>query len=327
MTFNLCAIGNACIDIVAHVDDDFLRRWNFQKSICTYLELAPANKLETGLSSPQYIPGGGGANTAAWICALGGKSAFMGRVAADDIGARFLADMDERGIHFTGTPDTSEGAGSTRIFALLTPDSERTFAAYYGVQEQLSEKDLDEDSIRNSRFLFLDGYALNSSRGAETFLKAAQIAKDAGRTLVLSPSDLSILRKYGHVIEQLTPFTGVIVCNEQEAMFMANTDDLQAALEYLQSRYPCGAVTVNDKGSYAFDETGIHLIPACVPQGPVTDTNGAGDAFAGGFLYGLSIGHELQKAARLGNSCAAVIITHAGARPAFDDARRVVEAA
>lgn len=316
--FDFCGIGNACIDIVAKIDNDFLDSWNFQKSICTYLALDRADALEAALPSPEYIPGGCGANTASIIKALGGDAAFIGRVAKDDVGRRFLDDMAARGIYYTGKPDETPGAGSTRIFALITPDTERTFAAFYGVQEDLSEADLDAESIGQSRFMYLDGYALNSRRGGETFLKAAEISRAAGNKVVLSPSDLSILTKYPDVVAALTDVSDMIVCNAQEAKFIARTPDLNAALIELRTIFECGAVTDGDHGVHVFDANGIARVNAATPPSAVTDTNGAGDAFAGGFLFGLSRGMGMEKSARLGNRCAADIITHAGARPVRD---------
>jgi sugar/nucleoside kinase (ribokinase family) len=315
MTYDFCGIGNACVDIVAKVEDSFLEEWKFQKSICTYLTLDPANKLEAALPSPEYIPGGCGANTASIVSALGGKSAFIGRVAQDSVGQIFLDDMKARGIRYVGQPDTSEGAGSTRIFAMTTPDTERTFAAYYGVQEQLSIADLDIEALQNTKFLYLDGYALNSRRGEETFLKAAEITKEAGNRVVFSPSDLSILSKYDSVVASMMKVSDGIVCNTGEAMYLTREDTPERAIASLQKQFKFGGITSGAEGVYAFDKSHIQLIPATTPPGPVVDTNGAGDGFAGGFLYGLAQGYDVDRAAALGNSCAATIITHYGARP------------
>lgn len=316
--FDFCGIGNACIDIVARVDDKFLRDWEFEKSICTYLKLEPANALESALPSPQYIPGGCAANTAACISSLGGSAAFIGCIAQDSIGERFLKDMKDRNIRYTGKPRIEEGAGSTRIFAMTTPDAERTFAAFYGVQEDIHENDLDNHSITQSKFLYLDGYALNSKRGGEVFLKAAQISKEAGQSVAFTPSDLSILKKYGHHVDAIIKTTDVFLCNEQEAMFLSKAADLQGALKYLQNLFSIGAVTAGERGVYAFNKTSIRHAPASRPIEEIIDTNGAGDGFAGGFLFGLSRGYDIEKAAKLGNRCAAAIITHVGARPIHD---------
>jgi sugar/nucleoside kinase (ribokinase family) len=316
--FDLCGLGNSCIDIVANIDDDFLRRWNFPKSICSYLTLERADALEAALPSPAYIPGGCAANTAACVIALGGTASFMGRVAKDKIGEMSLRQMRELGIRYTGAPDTTPGAGSTRVFALITPDSERTFASYYGVQEDLSEKDLDEQAILNSRFMYLDGYALNSRLGKETFLAAAEIAHRGGNSVVFSPSDISILRNYPDAVSAVISVTDIIFCNEQEAQYMTGFGDIDSILTAFRARYSGGAITAGEKGAYVFDDRGVVLVPAVVPPGPVTDTNGAGDAFVGGFLFGLSRDMPIEKAGRLGNVCAASIITHPGARPVHD---------
>ena len=318
MAFDFCSIGNACIDIVARVDDAFLDRWQLTKSICTYLPLESADAMEAALPAPDYIPGGCGANTAAIVSALGGKSAFIGRVAADRIGEMFLHDMTARNIHYTGKPDTTPGAGSTRIFALITPDTERTFAAYYGVQEDLCEADVDEAVVSQSAFMYLDGYALNSRRGWETFLKAAEISKKAGKMVAFSPSDLSILQKYPQAVDSLCRVSDMALCNQQEAQFMTGTDNLPDALNALRSMFKGGAVTAGADGAYVFSDLGIRQVPAEMLPGPAFDTNGAGDAFAGGFLFGLVRGYDIEKAARLGNRCAAGIITHTGARPEHD---------
>lgn len=316
--FDFCGIGNSCIDIVASVDDAFLAQWKYPKSICSYLTLENADRLESALPSPQYIAGGCAANTASIITALGGSASFIGRVANDSIGAMFMDDLRKRGIHFPCKPDETPGAGSTRVFALITPDTERTFAAYYGVQEDLSVADLDEESIRQSKFMYLDGYALNSRRGAEAFLRAADIAHDAGQKTVLSPSDISILTNYPDAIVALEKVSDIILCSGQEAAHMTGKNDLLSSIADLQKRYAAGTVTAGAHGVYVFVDGTVTQIPAAIPPGPVTDTNGAGDAFAGGFLYGLAHNMSPPDAAALGNRCAAAIITHAGARPVHD---------
>lgn len=323
--YDFCGLGNSCIDIVGNIDDDFLRRWNFPKSICSYLNLQDADALELALPSPAYIPGGCAANTAACVIALGGTASFIGRIAKDKIGSMFLKNMAELGIRYTGVPDITPGAGSTRVFALITPDSERTFASYYGVQENLSEKDLDEEAILKSRFMYLDGYALNSRLGKKTFVAAAAIAHKGRNKVVFSPSDLSILRNYPDAVAAVVKATDVIFCNEQEAYFMTDKGDIDSALAAFRAHYKGGAITAGDKGAYVFDEQSVILVPAAVPLAPVTDTNGAGDAFVGGYLFGLARGMPIDKAGRLGNLCAASIITHAGARPVHDYKRFLAE--
>jgi sugar/nucleoside kinase (ribokinase family) len=312
---NLSAIGNACIDIVADVPENFLRERGFHKSICSYLSLEQADALEASLPSPLYIPGGCGANTASIVAALGGRASFMGKLSDDAIGRRFLNDLKERGIHFAGKAEFAPGKGSTRVFTFITPDRERTFAAYYGIQEDLSPSDIDAPAIRASRILYLDGYALNAAKGAEMFLKAAKIAREAGNRVAFSPSDISILENYPDAVRVLTPVTDIILCNEREALKFSGEIDLSKAIQYLSEAFPSGAVTVGEQGAWVFDSGQLELIPAAPLSTPIADMNGAGDAFSGGFLYGLSEGFSLEASAVLGNRCAAAIIGHTGARP------------
>lgn len=318
MTYDFCGIGNAGIDIIARVDEGFLLDWDFPKSICTYLDLETADALEAALPSPQYIPGGCSANTAAGVAALGGNACFIGRMADDAIGRRFLDDLKERGIAYSGTPDPAAGRGSTRIFTLVTADAERTFASYHGVQEDLSENDFDETFLRNSKFLCMDGYALTAGRSGEAFLKAAFISKVAGNIAVFSPNDLSILTTYADMVSALMQISSAILCNAQEAMHIAGSHNLPDVLRHMAGRFPLGAVTAGEAGVYAFQNGEVFHVPAATPPGPVMDTNGAGDAFASGFLLGLSRKYRIEDAASLGNRCAAAIITHAGARPVHD---------
>ncbi|MDB5492020.1 MAG: adenosine kinase [Micavibrio sp.] len=316
--FDFCGIGNACVDIIAKVDDLFLAEWNFPKGICTYLTLEDANRLEAALHNPEYIPGGCAANLAACFSSLGGTSAFMGRVADDKIGRIFLSDMEYWSIRYSGVPHPAQEAGSTRIFCLITPDGERTFASFYGVQEDLNDDDLDTEALQQSNILYLDGYALNAQRGGETFLKAAGIAKSAGHMIAFSPNDVSILEKYSGAVAAIMAFTDIILCNETEAMHMTGMETPDKAIEALRVSFPMGAVTQGHDGAVVFDAGNIARLPAQTPPGPIINTNGAGDNFAGGFLFGLEQGYSIEKAGILGTLCAAQVLTRSCARPGDD---------
>lgn len=316
---DLFGIGNACIDIVGNVDDAFLEAWKFPKAICSDLALERANHLEQALPSPRYIPGGCAANTTSVVVALGGRAAFAGRVADDPVGQIFINDMARRGVHYPCTPDAPESAGgSTRVFTMVTQDAERTFASYYGVQIKLCADDIDEEIAAQSRFIYLDGYALNAPGSIGAFLKAIRKTKDKGGRVVFAPNDLSILEKFPANIAQLAQLSDIIMCSTQEAAYMTGSADPKTAAIILRSRHKAGSVSNGAQGVYVFDESGLSHIPCAKPPAPVIDTNGAGDAFAGGFIYGLSHDMGLNKAAALGNLCAAHIITHAGARPVHD---------
>ncbi len=312
---DVCAIGTAGVDIVARVDDAFLERWNLPKSICSKMDFDQMQAIISVLPDARYYPGGCGANVAAGVAALGGKAGFFGKSAPDFMGDLFAEDMRVRGVYASFAIDTNDGAASTQIFALTTPDSERTFANFHGLKEDILPSDIDVPLIGQSRIVYLDGYVLNTAHGGESLLYAARAAKAAGRTIAFSPNDISVLTNHPHYAREIEAMADIILCNQQEAFFMAETQDTLEAIRHLKGLYSQGSVTVGEHGAYVFDRDNIHHVAPSAPPSPVTDTNGAGDAFAGGLLYGLSQHWDLSRAAALGNRCAAVIITMTGARP------------
>ncbi len=312
---DFCGLGNACIDIVVEVDETFLARHSLPKGICTYLTDDRAEEIDSALILPLFEPGGCAANTAVVVTSLGGEAAFMGRVANDEIGQLFMKSMDES--HVLYEPDLAPmvGRGSTRVYTFITPDADRTFATYYGEQEMLSTSDLNERAIRDARYTYVDGYALHSEYNRETFMTAIHWAHKAGNKAVFNPCDVSILNQYKDLCEALMDKVDILICNEVEARLITGIEKLDEAVKALSARFERGAVTAGAEGALIFNDKGITALPAHKPEAPIIDTNGAGDAFAGGYIYGLSQGMDDLRAARLGIFCASRIITQIGARP------------
>lgn len=313
--FDICSLGNACIDIVGEVDEAFLARHNLPKGICTYLTDDRAEDIDNALIDPAYVPGGCAANTAVVVSSLGGKAAFMGRVAEDDIGKLFIQSMKDNNILYEPDLAPMIGRGSTRVYTFVTPDADRTFATYYGEQELLSVSDLNKDAIAAARYILLDGYAMHSKYNTETFGTAIDWAHASGNKVVFNPCDVSILNQYPALCAVLMDKSDIIICNDTEAMMITGKDNAHDAAQALRPRFERGAVTMGAQGALAFGPDGIKALPAQKPDKPIIDTNGAGDAFAGGYIYGLSKGLGDERAARLGILCASVIITQIGARP------------
>lgn len=312
---DFCGLGNACIDIVVEVDETFLALHNLPKGICTYLTDDRAEEIDGALIAPVFEPGGCAANTAVVVTALGGTAAFMGRVAEDAIGKLFIQSMTDNQVAFTPDLAPMEGRGSTRVYTFITPDADRTFATYYGEQETLSVSDLNKNAISAAKFLYLDGYALHSKYNEETFLTAIDWAHQAGNQVVFNPCDLSILNQYPDLCAAIMQAADILICNDIEAMQITDAASAPEAVSLLQQRFVRGAVTRGAQGALVFDDACITPLPAFLPDKPIIDTNGAGDAFAGGYLYGLAQEFGDERAARLGILCASVIITQIGARP------------
>ena len=313
--FDIAGIGNACMDVVAFVDDDLLEKFGMKKGVCTYIDLPTAHRLYATLKNPQHIPGGCAANTAACLVSLGGSAAMLGRVAGDDIGQEIVARMTDAGIHFIKDENAAATPGSTRVFCLTTPDGQRTFAAYYGTGEHLTEKDIHLELLTDCRFLYMDGFAFAATGAHGAFLSAADTARRNGARIVFSPSDLTVIEKHATVVGAFLESCDIFLCNEDEANALTGAADITGILRALQKRGMTGAVTGGAKGAWVFNARSFHHIPAMPPGTTGIDTNGAGDHFAAGFLYGLLQKWPLEKCGRLGALCAADALTHPGARP------------
>ncbi len=310
-----CGLGNACIDIVVEVTPSFLENHRLPKGICTYLTDDRAEEIDGALVNPLFEPGGCAANTSVVITALGGRAAFMGRVAEDEIGTLFIKSMKDSHVRFEPDLAPLQGRGSTRVYTFVTPDADRTFATYYGEQETLSPGDLNQAAIREAKYLYLDGYALHSRHNKETFLTAIEWAHAAGNKVVFNPCDVSILKQYTDLCRELMDSIDVLICNDIEAMLITGAPNVREAVTALTARFGQGAVTSGPEGALIFNHGIVTHLPAHKPDAPIIDTNGAGDAFAGGYIYGLSQGLDDERAARLGILCASRIITQIGARP------------
>lgn len=312
--FDLAGIGNACMDIVAGVDDGLLPRFGLTKGICTGIDLQTAGKIYAALENPAYVPGGCAANTAACMASLGNTVALLGRAANDPLGDQIVAGMEKAEIYFSRDNDIPADPGSTRVFCLTTPDGQRTFASYYGTGENLNEKDMHVDVLANCKILYLDGFTFASRQAQTVFPQAAETARRNGARISFTPSDLTVIEKNPALVSLFVDSCDIFLCNDGEAKAIAGTEDITVMLRFFQKKGITGAITGGEKGAWVFDARKFHHIPA-LPAAGVIDTNGAGDHFAAGFMHGLLEDWPLEKCGQLGALCSADALTHRGARP------------
>jgi sugar/nucleoside kinase (ribokinase family) len=319
--FDLIGLGHACEDIVAHVDDAFLAGWRLTKGKSHEVPLRDADAIEAELTDPGYHPGGASANTAACIAALGGKAGFAGKVARDRVGERVRADMAASGLSFLACEAASaEDGGSTRVICLTTayPEPERTFAFYSGVGRTFVPSELDRAALARTRLLHADGHMLTHDGAFATMMAAADTARSAGARFAFTLADQKIVHEFPQLLHQLLERVDILLVNTPEAQAWAGTQDAHDAVRVFQSWGKAGAVTRSGDGCIAFSPHTHVAVPAARLEAPVIDPNGAGDAFAGGFLFGLMQDWPLERAATLGGLCAANVITRLGARVAPD---------
>ena len=195
LTYDVCAIGNALVDIIADADDAFLTTHGIAKGGMTLIDTARAETLYGLIGKTVEMSGGSAGNTVAGIASLGGTPAYMGKVKNDALGHTYHQDMKTQGVHFATSPATS-GTPTGQCIILVTPDAQRSMNTYLGAAVEFTPNDIDADVIRNSQVIYLEGYLFDQPEAKKAFRHAASIARDAGRKVSLTLSDAFCVGRY-----------------------------------------------------------------------------------------------------------------------------------
>ena len=312
--YDVVGVGNALVDMIAMVDDDFLGAHDMVKGSMALIETDRAVQLSQAVGASTRTSGGSGANTLAGIASLGGDVAFIGKVADDEFGAVFADDMKQIGVDFrSGGPDSSIPTG--RCIIAVTPDAQRTMNTFLGISTQLSFSDISSDVIAAGAILYLEGYLFDRDEAKDAFRKAAALAHLSGRVVALTLSDSFCVDRHRADFQSLVKNDiDILFANEDELKSLYETTDFDEAVELLRRDCHIAAVTRSEKGSVIVTRDDVHEVPAA-PVSQVVDTTGAGDLFAAGFLRGLTQGKDLTSCARIGAIAAAEVISHVGPRP------------
>jgi sugar/nucleoside kinase (ribokinase family) len=315
-TFDVLGIGNAIVDVIAKAEDDFIVREKLIKGSMRLVETEEAERLYGLMGQAIQTSGGCAGNTAAGVASFGGRAAFIGKVADDELGRVYRHDMRGLGIHFP-TPPLVGGNPTARSMILITPDGERTMNTYLGASQQLSPGDIDEATVAAARITYLEGYLWDPPLAKEAFRKAAAIAHRAARQVALTLSDSFCVDRFRDEFVGLIRdgSVDIVFANAAEVHSLYQTADFGSALAQLRQDAKLAAVTVGADGAFIVSREAVELVPAR-PIDSLVDTTGAGDLFAAGFLYGLARDLPHATCAALGHLAAAEVIGHIGPRPA-----------
>ncbi|HEY7270430.1 MAG TPA: adenosine kinase, partial [Dehalococcoidia bacterium] len=262
--------------------------------------------------------GGSAGNTIAGIAGLGGRAAFIGKVAADELGEVYAHDLHALGVEFGGGAPLDGGPSTGRCLIFVTPDAHRTMQTYLGAAELIEPEDVDEALVGAGQVLYLEGYLWDQPRAKEAFRKGARIAREAGRKVALTLSDpFCVERHRTDFLALIERDVDLLFANEDEVMSLYEVDDFDAALQRVRGHCEVAALTRSEKGSVVISGNEVHVIDA-EPGTHVVDTTGAGDAYAAGFLYAYTHGRDLHDCGQLGGLMAAEVISHYGARAEAD---------
>jgi sugar/nucleoside kinase (ribokinase family) len=312
--YDVAAIGNAIVDVIASADDAFLAEENLTKGSMMLIDEPRADALYGRMAEAVETSGGSAANTIAGVASLGGRAHYVGKVAADDLGEIFAHDIRAIGADYETSPLTG-GPATARCLINVTPDGERTMCTYLGASVRLTPADVTPEAVIDAHTLYLEGYLFDPDEARRAFAKAAAIARGAGRSIALSLSDPFVVERHrAGLLAFIDAEVDVLLANEAEAGALFHTTDLDAALEALRGRVRIAAVTRGAAGSVIL-ANGSTVSVAAEPVEKVIDTTGAGDQYAAGFLVGLARDRPLAECGRLGSLAAAEVIAHVGPRP------------
>lgn len=314
---DVLAIGNAIVDVISTANDAFLEAQALAKGSMRLIDAAEAERLYAAMGPAREISGGSGANAAAGIAALGGKVAFIGRVADDQLGQVFAHDIRAAGVDYL-TPFADTGNPTARCLIVVTPDAQRTMNTFLGASQDLTEIDVDYGLVAQAGITYLEGYLWDPPAPRAAMAKALTVAREAGRRVAFTLSDAFCVERHRDDFLMLADGkVDVLFANEVEIKSLYRTEDFDAAVSAIEGKLPIAVITRGEKGALVVTPNENIMVPA-EPVAKVVDTTGAGDLFAAGFLHGLSQGRPLGDCARLGAIAAAEIISHYGARPEAD---------
>lgn len=313
--YDIYGVGNALVDIEYQIDIDKLLALECDKGIMTLIDSARHHELLKKLEGHDgHMTGGGSAaNTIVAAAQLGSNNFYACRVADDTSGRFFIEDLGALGIRSSLSLDTLETGVTGKCIVLVTPDADRTMNTYLGATREFSIRDLDIDAIRDSRWLYIEGYLVPETNARAAAVKAREVADAAGVNTALTLSDPNMVQYFADGLHEIAG-THLDLCfaNEGEARLLFEANSLEECVLGMKSLARRFAITMGPDGALLFDGQDEYTIPA--PRVEAIDTNGAGDMYAGCFLYGLTHGMSFRESGSFATGMASYLATQTGPR-------------
>ncbi|MCA9047304.1 MAG: adenosine kinase [Planctomycetaceae bacterium] len=311
--YDVFGVGNALVDIQARISDELLQETGFDKGIMTLVDDARQQQVLAGLNglSLNRCAGGSAANTIVGVADFGGTAAFVGKVAADETGDFFLADMRKMGVTIEVSAADRGQTGTCAV--LITEDAQRTMLTNLGVSVTLTDDDICEDEVKSAKYVYVEGYLLTGETTKAAAYRAIDLAKKHGVKVAFTASDPFLVNLIRDEIRTLIEGpVDLFFCNEEEAKSLTGLEDPVACAAEIHRHAENVAMTLGPNGSII-----MHGGEAIAIEGVsvrAIDTTGAGDMYAGGLLYGITNGMTWKQAGHLASHAAARIVTQLGAR-------------
>lgn len=324
--YDVYGIGNAIVDIVTEVEHDFFTKNEIEKGVMTLVDEKRQHQLMKAIDMNRSSMSGGGSagNTVTAINQLGGKSFYSCLVAKDEMGKFFLDELKKIGIDTNLKHENCPEGITGKCLVMTSPDAERTMNTFLGISSFLSPEQLDEEAIKNSSYVYLEGYLVASPKGLEAMKEAKKIAERNKVSVALTFSDASMVKYFSKQMEEIVGASvDLLFCNEEEAMIYTGTNSVAEAREKLKQVAKRFAITLGANGALIYDgDTFIQIEPYKVKA---IDSNGAGDMFAGSFMYAITNGHSYADAGKLASLASSKVVSQFGPRLKVDQLKKVLE--
>lgn len=316
MGYHIYGIGNALVDKEFEVSDAFFAEAGIQKGVMTLIDAEQQEQLLQQLLRSHPLKkracGGSAANTIIGASYFGAKTFYTCNVASDEAGDFYVQDLKAAGVDTNMDGERDEGV-TGKCLVMITPDAERTMNTYLGITSDLHARHIHEDALAQSEYVYIEGYLVTSDTSRAAAIRVRELARQHGVKVAMTFSDPAMVQFFKDGLqEMLGDGVDLLFCNEQEARLMAGTDNLEDAIAALKNIARTFAITLGSQGAVAFDGETLHKIAP--HQVTAVDSNGAGDMFAGAFLFAITHGYDFSAAGRLASAASAQVVSQFGPR-------------
>lgn len=326
--YNVYGIGNALVDKEFLVDDSFFAENGIEKGFMTLIEEHEQNQLLEHLhlryGLRKRAGGGSAANTLYALSQFGGQAFYSCKVANDETGDYYVSELGNHNIETNLSHDREDGI-TGRCLVMVTPDAERTMLTHLGISQDVSRAEIRSEAVGQAEYVYIEGYLVTSDTARDAAIALKSQAEAAGVKTAFTFSDPSMIEYFRSGVDEVLGDNGVdlLFCNEKEALAWAGESDLAAASRKIETIARQFVITLGARGARVYD--GENYIDVAATPVRAIDTNGAGDMFAGAFLYGITHGYSMHAAATLASMAAGTIVCHIGPRLTPEQHREVLE--
>lgn len=312
--YDVYGLGNALVDMEFEINDNFLHENRIDKGVMTLVDENQQHELIEQLDAfkGKKASGGSAANTLIAVSSMGGSSYYSCKVADDELGHFYLDDLASADVD-CNMDGKHKGGITGKCLVMITPDAERTMHTFLGVSSELSPYEINEDAIKNSSYCYLEGYLTTSDTGKAANIAAREIAESNSIKTALTFSDPFVVEFFRDgFTETIGNGIDLLFCNEAEALSYTQKETVEEAVEVIKTFAKTFAITLGANGAAVYD--GNNMINIDAHSVKAVDTNGAGDLFAGAFMYGLTHGMPFEQAGKIASKASSIIVSQFGPR-------------